>query len=162
MKFYTVLTVSVALLAVAASDQAAQIVVAPAQGFASPSNTPAQGLGVSSPLQVQIVERLFTSAVTEPNGFVAVCFATNLDTVARDLAAQIIDSRGVEVTQTSSCGARLTSGVTCDSTAQFANNSPLRCVVGTSGKATTLRGGMITSSGPFPFTSPANLMAPAQ
>lgn len=105
---------------------------------------------------VQIAERLFTAPVLEPNGSVAVCFATNLDTFARDLAAQIIDSRGVEVTQTNSCGAGLTSGVTCDSTAHFANNSPLRCVVGTSGKATTLRGGMTTSTnGAFPFTSPA-------
>jgi len=112
---------------------------------------------------VQIAERLFTAPVLEPNGSVAACFATNLDTVARDLAAQIIDSRGVEVTQTSSCGVGLTSGVTCDSTAHFANNSPLRCVVGTSGKATTLRGGMTTSTnGAFPFTSPANLTVPAQ
>jgi len=112
---------------------------------------------------VQIAERLFTAPVLEPNGSVAVCFATNLDTVARDLAAQIIDSRGVEVTQTSSCGAGLTAGVTCDSTAHFANNSPLRCVVGTGGKATTLRGGMTTSTnGAFPFTSPANLTVPAQ
>jgi len=112
---------------------------------------------------LQIAERLFTAPVLEPNDSVAVCFATNLDAVARDLAAQIIDSRGVEVTQTSSCGAGLTSGVTCDSTAHFANNSSLRCVVGTSGKATTLRGGMTTSTnGAFPFTSPANLTVPAQ
>ncbi len=152
MKFYTVLIVIVALLA---STESAS---APAQFFLSPS-TPVQGIGAP---QVQIAERLFTAPVLEPNGSVAVCFATNSDAVARDLAAQIIDSRGVEVTQTSSCGTQLTSGVTCDSTAHFANNSPLRCVVGTSGRATTLRGGMTTSSGPFPFTSPANLTVTAQ
>jgi hypothetical protein len=121
-----------------------------------------EDMGVFSTPQVKIAERLFTGAVLEPNGFVAVCFVTNLDAVARDLAAQIIDSSGIDVTQTSSCGARLTSGVTCDSTAHFANNSPLRCVVGTSGRAATLRGGMTTSSGPFPFTSPANLTVTAQ
>ena len=142
MKFYMALIIIVAPLTLVRTGQAAQ-------------------LGMSPP--VQIAERLFTAPVLEPNGSVAVCFATNLDTVARDLAAQIIDSRGVEVTQTSSCGAGLTSGVTCDSTAHFANNSPLRCVVGTSGKATTLRGGMTTSTnGAFPFTSPANLTVPAQ
>jgi hypothetical protein len=112
---------------------------------------------------VQITARLFTAPVLEPNGTIAVCFATNLDSVARDLEARIIDSRGAEVTQTSSCGARLTSGVTCDATAHFANNFPLRCVVGTSGTATTLRGGMTTSTnGAFPFTGPANLTVPAQ
>ena len=155
MKFYTVLTVTVALLAFAGTASA------PAQVFAPPS-TPVQGMGGTLTSQVQIAERLFTAPVLEPNGSVAVCFATNLDAVARDLAAQIIDSRGVEVTQTSSCGTQLTSGVTCDSTAHFANNSPLRCVVGTSGRATTLRGGMTTSSGLFPFTSPANLTVTAQ
>ncbi len=155
MKFYTVLTVTVALLAFAGTASA------PAQVFAPPS-TPVQGMGGTLTSQVQIAERLFTAPVLEPNGSVAVCFATNLDAVVRDLAAQIIDSRGVDVTQTSSCGARLTSGVTCDSTAHFANNSPLRCVVGTSGRATTLRGGMTTSSGLFPFTSPANLTVTAQ
>ena len=144
MRFYTVLIVIVAVLA---STESAS---APAQVF------------LPSPTPVQIAERLFTAPVLEPNGSVAVCFATNLDAVARDLAAQIIDSRGVEVTQTSSCGTRLTSGVTCDSTAHFANNSPLRCVVGTSGRSATLRGGMTTSSGPFPFTSPANLTVTAQ
>ena len=142
MKFYTALIIIVAPLTLVRTGQAAQ-------------------LGISPP--VQIAERLFTAPVLEPNGSVAVCFATNLDAVARDLAAQIIDSRGVEVTQNSSCGASLTSGVTCDSTAHFANNSPLRCVVGTSGKATTLRGGMTTSTnGAFPFTSAANLTVPAQ
>ena len=114
MKFYTALIIIVAPLTLVRTGQAAQ-------------------LGMSPSPPVQIAERLFTAPVLEPNGSVAACFATNLDTVARDLAAQIIDSRGVEVTQTSSCGAGLTSGVTCDSTAHFANNSPLRCVVGTSG-----------------------------
>src|SRR5262250_1943107 len=111
----------------------------------------------------QIASRLFTAPVLEPNGSIAVCFATNLDGVARDLEARIIDSRGLEVTQTSSCGARLTSGVTCDSTAHFASNSALRCVVGTSGTAATLRGAMTTSTnGAFPFTGPANQTVPAQ
>ena len=147
MKFYTVLTVTVSLLVVAGTAQAAQ-------GLALPA-TPGTG-------GAQIAERLFTTAVLEPNGFTAVCFATNLDSVARDLAAQIIDSTGLDVTQTSSCGARQKSGATCDSTAHFSNNSPLRCVVGTSGSATSLRGGMTTSSGAFPFVSPANLTVPAQ
>ena len=156
MKFYTILTVTVALLAFAATAST------PAQVFTSPSTTPGQVLGGSFTPQVQIAERLFTAPVLEPNGAFAVCFATNLDAVARDLAARIIDSRGVDVTQTSSCGAGITSGVTCDSTAHFATNFPLRCVVGTSGRATTLRGGMTTSSGPFPFTAPANLTVTAQ
>jgi len=89
MKFYTAFIIIVAPLTLVRTGQAAQ-------------------LGMSPP--VQIAERLFTAPVLEPNGSVAVCFATNLDTVARDLAAQIIDSRGVEVTQTSSCGAGLTGG----------------------------------------------------
>jgi hypothetical protein len=147
MKFYTVFTVTVSFLVIAGMAQAAQ-------GTAIPP--------VLGPGGVQIAERLFTPVVLEPNGFVAVCFATNLDSVARDLAAQIIDSRGVDVTQTSSCGARQTPGVTCESTAHFTNNSSLRCVVGTSGRATSLRGGMITSSGPFPLVSPANLTVTAQ
>jgi hypothetical protein len=111
---------------------------------------------------VQIAERLFTAPVLEPNGFFAVCFATNLDSVARDLAARILESSGRDVTQTSSCGAQQGPGVTCDSTAQFSSNSPLRCAVGTSGRATTLRGGMTTSSGSFPFLTPANLTVTAQ
>jgi len=144
MKFCTILAVIVVLLTVIGTNQGAQIMLPPTT-------------------HVQIAARLFTAPVLEPNGTIAVCFATNLDSVARDLEARIIDSRGVEVTQTSSCGARLTSGVTCDSTAHFANNSPLRCVVGTSGTATTLRGAMTTStSGAFPFTGPANVTVPAQ
>jgi hypothetical protein len=153
MKFYSVLTVTGLLFVFAGTAQA--------QGSAT-LGPPVQGPGGLFNPQVQIAERLFTAAVLEPNGSVAACFATNLDTVARDLTAQIIDSRGVDVTQTSSCGAQQTSGVTCDSTALFANNSSLRCVVGTSGKATTLRGAMTTSSGPFPFVSPANLTVTAQ
>lgn len=160
MKFYISVMVTVSLCALAGSGQAAQINFAAAQIMSAPSITPTQSLTGSSALQ--IAARLFTAAVLEPNGFVAVCFATNLDTVARDLVAQIIDSSGVEVTKTTSCGARLSSGVTCESMAHFANNSPLRCVIGTGGNATTLRGGMTTSSGPFPFTSPANLTVPAQ
>jgi hypothetical protein len=150
MKFYPALTVIGFLFAFAGTAQA--------QTLAPPVLGPG---GLVTP-QVQIAERLFTAAVLEPNGSVAACFATNVDTVPRDLTAQIIDARGVDVTQTSSCGAQQTSGVTCDSTAQFANNSPLRCVVGTSGKATTLRGAMTTSSGPFPFVSPPNLTVAAQ
>src|SRR4051794_30758237 len=110
MKFYIVLTATVSLLLVTGMAQAAQ-------GIKNP-------LG-PSPGTAQIAEHLFTPAVLEPNGFVAVCFATNLDSVARDLAAQIIDSTGAEVTQTTSCGTGLRSGVTCDSTAHFNNGSAL-------------------------------------
>lgn len=159
MESCTGLTLIVATVAFAVTSQAAQIMLAPA----IPSVTPAQSSGsVSVTPQLQIATRLFTPPVLEPNDFIAVCLATNLDTVARDLVAQIINSNGVEITQTSSCGARIPSGATCDSTAHFANNSPLRCVIGTGGPATTLRGGLTTSSGPFPFTSPANLTVPAQ
>jgi hypothetical protein len=151
MKFYIV---TVFLLVVAGTAQAAQMPSAPAQGLAVPSP-------LGTPGGVQIAERLFTAAVIEPNGFIAVCFATNLDSVARDLAAQIIDSTGADVTESSSCGAGRKSGVTCDAMAHFSNSS-LRCVVGTSGRATSLRGGMTTSSGPFPFLSPANQTVTAQ
>ena len=171
MKVYNFLTVIVALLAFAGIGRAAQIPSVPTPGLAVPTMpvptipTPTTPLVPTTPALggvVQIAAELFTEAVLEPNGSVAVCFATNLDSGARDLAAQIIDANGVNVTQTSSCGARLASGVTCESTAHFANNSPLRCVVGTSGNATTLRGGMITSTnGAFPFTSPAHLNVPA-
>jgi hypothetical protein len=144
MKSCTILALIVALFSAVGISQGAQIMVPP-------------------PTQVPIAARLFTAPVLEPNGAIAVCFATNLDSVARALEARIIDSNGVEVTQTSSCGALLLSGVTCDATAHFANNFPLRCGVGTSGTATTLRGGMTTStSGTFPFTGPANLTVPAQ
>jgi hypothetical protein len=143
MKFCTILAVIVALVTIVGTSQGAQIVL--------------------PPTQVQIAAHLFTAPVLEPNGSIAVCFATNLDSVVRDLEARIIDSAGVEVTQTSSCGARLGSGATCESTAHFANNSPLRCVVGTSGAATTLRGALTTStSGLFPFTGPATLSVPAE
>jgi hypothetical protein len=111
---------------------------------------------------VRIVDRLFTPAIVEPNGFVAICLATNLDTVARDLSARIIDSRGADVTETSSCGTQEKAGSTCDSTAHFNNDLPLRCVVGTSGKAANLRGSMTTSSDSFPFASPGNLVVTAQ
>ncbi len=160
MKFYTGLTLIVAIIVLAESGQAAQIMLAPAV----PSITPVQGsASVSITPQLQIATRLFTAAVLEPNGFVAVCLATNLDTVARDMVAQIINSNGAEVTQTSSCGARMPSGFTCEATAHFANNFPLRCVIGTGGNVTTLRGGMTTSTNSaFPFTSPANLTVPAQ
>lgn len=182
MKIYNFLTVIVALLAFAGIGRAAQIPSVPTPGLAVPTMpvptiatpttpsiptipTPTTPLVATTPALggvVQIAAELFTEAVLEPNGSVAVCFATNLDSGARDLAAQIIDANGVNVTQTSSCGARLASGVTCESTAHFANNSPLRCVVGTSGNAMTLRGGMITSTnGAFPFTSPAHLNVPA-
>jgi hypothetical protein len=144
MKFCTILAVIVALFTIVGISRGAQIM--------PPPTTP-----------VQIAARLFTAPVLEPNGSIAVCFATNLDSVARDLEARIIDSNGVEVTRFISCGARMISGVTCEATAPFANNLPLRCVVGTSGTAATLRGGMTTStSGTFPFTGPANLTVPAQ
>jgi hypothetical protein len=143
MKFCTVLAAMVALVTIIGSSQGAQI--------------------LQPPNQVQIAARLFTAPVLEPNGSIAVCFATNLDSVARDLEARIINSSGVEMTQTSSCGAPVGAGVTCESTAHFANNSSLRCVVGTSGSATTLRGALTTStSGAFPFTGPANLTVLAQ
>lgn len=181
MKVYNFLTIIVALLAFAGIGRAAQIPSVPTPGLAVPTmpvptiatpttpsipTMPAPTISVpTTPAlggAVQIAAELFTEAVLEPNGSVAVCFATNLDSGARDLAAQIIDANGVNVTQTSSCGARLASGVTCESTAHFANNSPLRCVIGTSGNGTTLRGGMITSTnGAFPFTSPAHLNVPA-
>ena len=143
MKFLTSLAVVIVVLAMSVSSQDAQIIL--------------------PPNQVQIAARLFTAPVLEPNGSIAVCFATNLDSVARDLEARIINSSGVEMTQTSSCGAPTAAGGTCESTAPFANNSSLRCVVGTSGSATTLRGALTTStSGAFPFTGPANLSVPAQ
>ena len=143
MKFCTVLAAMVALVTIIGSSQGAQI--------------------LQPPNQVQIAARLFTAPVLEPNGSIAVCFATNLDTVARDLEARIINSSGVEMTQTRSCGAPVGAGATCESTAHFANNSSLRCVVGTSGSATTLRGALTTStSGAFPFTGPANLTVLAQ
>jgi hypothetical protein len=160
MKLYAVLVVSVALAVFTGSNATAQI-FSPTQGSFNPF-TPAQGNAGSPTPQVRIAERLFTVPVLEPTGFVAVCLATNLDIVARDLTAQIIDANGADATQTSSCGARVGAGATCDATAHFANNSPLRCVISTSGSATTLRGGMTTSSGPFPFTSPADLAVPAQ
>jgi len=156
MKLYTAFIVIVSLFLFTVTVHA-QMLSAPVQSLTGSSTS----IGVIGQ-PVQIAERLFTAPVIEPNGFIAVCFATNLDTVARDLAVQILDSAGGDVTQTSSCGARQMPGVTCDSTAHFSNNSPLRCVVGTGGKATTLRGGMTTSSGPFPFVSPANLSVPAQ
>ena len=158
MKFSFVVAVAVAFLAFIGIAPAAQFFTTTQESM--PSVTPAQTIGSTSP--VQIAERLFTAPVVEPNGFVAVCHATNLDTVARNLVAQIIDARGVEVTQTSSCGTQIAAGVTCDSSAHFGNNLALRCAVGTSGRAAALRGGMTTSSGPFPFTSPANLTVPAQ
>ncbi len=160
MKFYVVFILSFLALVIAVAAQAAQMLST--QGSATSTNSPSIGVQLPGTGVVQIAERLFTAAVLEPNGFVAVCFATNLDSVARDLSAQIIDARGVDVTQTSSCGAQEKSGVTCDSTAHFSSNSPLRCVVGTGGRATTLRGGMTTSSGPFPFVSPGNLVITAQ
>src|SRR5262249_34263814 len=152
MKVYNFLTVIVAFLAFAAIGRAAQITVS-TPGFAVPTmpvptipapitpsvpTVPTPTVFIPTPPApggggAQIAAQIFTEAVFEPNGSVAVCFATNLDSVARVLVAQIVDSNGVNVTQTSSCGAGLASGVTCDSMAHFANNSPLRCVVGTSG-----------------------------
>lgn len=191
MKVYNFLTAIVALLASAGISRAAQIPSVPSPGLAVPTmpvptisaptipsipTTPLVPTQPTIPIPTtpsvpttptpgggaQVAVALFTEAVLEPNGSVAACFATNLDSVARILVIQIIDSNGVNVTQTSSCGAGLASGVTCDATAHFANNSPLRCVVGTSGNVTTLRGTMMTStSGMFPFTSPAHLTVPA-
>ena len=177
MNVYNFLTVIVALLASAGISRAAQIPSVPSPGLAVPTmpvptisapttpSIPTTPLVPTTPTPgggAQVAVALFTEAVLEPNGSVAACFATNLDSVARILVIQIIDSNGVNVTQTSSCGAGLASGVTCDATAHFINNSPLRCVVSTSGNVTTLRGTMMTStSGTFPFTSPAHLTVPA-
>ncbi len=52
MKFYTVLTVTVALLAFAGTGQTAQFFSAPAQGV----GTPVQDMGVFSTPQVKIAE----------------------------------------------------------------------------------------------------------
>jgi hypothetical protein len=180
MKLYTVLAVTIFLVSFAVRVAAAQSLFAPAQGSPLPSVTP-QNTGTlstqvqefTSPssffqptetvsAQLQLDEHLFTPALLEPNGFVAVCFATNLDSIDRALAAQIVDSTGADVTETSSCGAGQRPGVTCQSTAHFSANSALRCVVGTSGRALNLRGGMTTSAGPFPFLNPANLTVMAQ
>lgn len=169
MKFYTVLGVTGFLAIFAASVAAAQSVSTAAQGLAIPSiqvqGSTSRSLSIQRPgtlsTQLQLAEHLFTPAVLEPNGFVAVCFATNLDSVDRNLAAQIIDTTGVDVTETSTCGARQRPGVSCRSTAHFSADSPLRCVVSTSGQAANLRGAMTTSAGPFPFLSPANLTVTA-
>ncbi len=74
----------------------------------------------------QEFEHRSTAAVQEPSGFTAACFASNLDTVTRTLAATIIDWRGNNVTETSSCGANQGPGITCQSTARF-TDSALRC-----------------------------------
>src|SRR6185436_15832573 len=92
MKFCTVLAAMVALVTIIGSSQGAQI--------------------LQPPNQMQIAARLFTAPVLEPNGSIAVCFATNLDTVTRDLEARIINSIGVEMTETSSCGAPVGAGTT--------------------------------------------------
>ena len=108
-------------------------------------------------------EHRSTAAVQEPTGFTAACFATNLDSESRDLAATIFDWRGNNVTATSSCGPHQGSGITCQATAQF-TDSALRCVVSTSGSAARLRGSLITSAGPYPFTlgQPANSTVTAE
>ena len=92
MKFCTIFAVIVVSLTIVGTSQGAQLVL--------------------PPNQVQIAAHLFTAPVLEPNGSIAACFATNLDSVARDLEARIIDSRGVEVTQTTSCGAQMGAGAT--------------------------------------------------
>jgi hypothetical protein len=96
-------------------------------------------------------EHRSTAAVQEPTGYTAACFATNLDSESRDLAATIFDWRGNNVTATSSCGAHQGPGITCQATAPF-TDSALRCVVSTSGSAAHLRGSLSTSAGPYPFT----------
>jgi hypothetical protein len=151
MKLCAVLAVTVALLVSVATASGAQMFISSGQSSATIGG-----------VQVQVAERLFTAPVAEPNGFVAVCAAANLDSTVRGLTAQIIDAAGVDVTQTNTCGTAHAPGATCQATAHFTSNSPLRCVVGTSGKAASLRGGMTTSSGPFPFITPANLTVPAQ
>jgi hypothetical protein len=146
----TILAETILILIFAAGAQAAEPFSGPATGTVP---------GVSA---TRLFEHRSTPAILEPNNFTAICFATNLDIVNRDLAAQIFDSNGSDITETSSCGTGQAPGVTCRSTARFRNNSALRCVVSTSGTATNLRGGMTTSAGPFPFTSPANLTIAAE
>ncbi|MEP7306332.1 MAG: hypothetical protein ABJA98_12515 [Acidobacteriota bacterium] len=109
------------------------------------------------------LEQRSTAAVQEPTGYTAACFATNLDSESRDLAATIFDWRGNNVTATSSCGAHQGPGITCQATAQF-TDSALRCVVSTSGSAARLRGSLSTSAGPYPFTlgQPANSTVTAE
>ena len=82
MKFCSSLAVMTVVLTISGASQAAQIIL--------------------PPNQVQIAARLFTAPVLEPNGAIVVCFATNLDSTARDLEARIIDSSGADVTQSSS------------------------------------------------------------
>jgi hypothetical protein len=151
MNLHTVLAEAILILTFAVGVHAAESSSAAATG-----TVPAFGSGP------QLFEQRSTPAVLEPNNFTAVCFATNLESVNRDLAAQIIDSTGADITETSSCGVRQGPGVTCRSTARFRNNSSLRCVVSTSGTAQNLRGGMTTSAGSFPFASPANLTIAAE
>jgi hypothetical protein len=150
MNIHTVLAEAIVILTFAVGVHAAESFSVPGTG------------AVTAVIGAQLFEHRSTPAILEPNNFIAVCFATNLDSSNRDLAAQIIDSTGADITETSSCGVRQGPGVTCRSTAHFRNNSALRCVVSTSGTATNLRGGMTTSAGPFPFTSPANLTIAAE
>jgi hypothetical protein len=145
----TILAATIFMLIFAASAQA--------QTFSSPPAGTVPGVTAT-----RLFEQRSTPAIVEPNNFTAVCFATNLDVVNRDLAAQLLDSTGSDITETSSCGTGQAPGVTCRSTARFRNNSPLRCVVSTSGTATNLRGGMTTNAGGFPFTTPANLTIAAE
>lgn len=150
MNIRTVLAEAILILTFAVGAHAAETLFVP-----GPETVPPVG-------GVQLFEHRSTPAILDPNNFTAVCFATNLDSVNRDLAAQIIDSTGTDITETSSCGVRQDPGTTCQSTARFRNDSALRCVVSTSGTATNLRGGMTTSAGPVPFTSPANLTIAAE
>lgn len=150
MKLHAVLAEAIFILTFAVGVHAAESLSAAATGTVPAFGGP------------QLFEQRSTPAVLEPDNFTAVCFATNLESVNRDLAAQIIDSTGADITETSSCGVRQGPGVTCRSTARFRNNSPLRCVVSTSGTAANLRGGMTTSAGSFPFASPANLTIAAE
>lgn len=150
MKLHAVLAEAIFILTFAVGAPAAESLSAAATGTVPAFGGP------------QLFEQRSTPAVLEPDNFTAVCFATNLESVNRDLAAQIIDSTGADITETSSCGVRQGPGVTCRSTARFRNNSPLRCVVSTSGTAANLRGGMTTSAGSFPFASPANLTIAAE
>jgi hypothetical protein len=111
----------------------------------------------------QRLEYRSTAAVQEPSGYTAACFATNLDSESRTLTATIFDWRGNNVTATSSCGTNQGPGITCQSTAQF-SDSALRCVVGTNGSASHLRGSLSSSAGPYPFTSgqPTNAIVTAE
>ena len=151
MMFYAIIAKTIFMLLIVAGVQAQSLSTARQDGSGSQIRSG----------HVQKFEHLSTAAIHEPAGYTAACFATNIDTVNRIVVAEIFDWRGDNVTETSSCGVPQGAGITCQSTARY-RDSALRCVVSTTGKATTLRGSISTSSSPYPFTSPANSTIAAQ